>query len=101
MIAIALLPLALAIDARQLYSYADEPSEVLPRGDEQFGYIDLELPIFFYNEKYDRVYVSHVKMCKAPPSNEATRNGLGAAQRVINSDLGSRGAKSLVTLQPL
>ncbi|ETN61938.1 nidogen [Anopheles darlingi] len=57
-IAVALLPLALAIDARQLYSYADEPSEVLPRGDEEFGYIDLEFPIFFYNEKYDRVYIN-------------------------------------------
>ena len=47
-----------AVDPRDLYSYANEASEVLPRGDEEFQYMDLDMPAYFYNEKYDRVYVS-------------------------------------------
>uniref|UniRef100_A0A182JJM2 Nidogen n=1 Tax=Anopheles atroparvus TaxID=41427 RepID=A0A182JJM2_ANOAO len=54
-----LLPLqALAVDPRDLYSYMNEAGEVLPRGDEEFRYMDLEMPVYFYNEKYDRVYIN-------------------------------------------
>uniref|UniRef100_A0A182XKY2 Nidogen n=1 Tax=Anopheles quadriannulatus TaxID=34691 RepID=A0A182XKY2_ANOQN len=47
-----------AVDPRDLYSYANEASEVLPRGDEEFQYMDLDMPAYFYNEKYDRVYIN-------------------------------------------
>ncbi|XP_035915634.1 nidogen [Anopheles stephensi] len=54
-----LLPsFVLAVDPRDLYSYMDEASEVLPRGDEEFQYMDLDMPAYFYNEKYDRVYIN-------------------------------------------
>uniref|UniRef100_A0A182NFC0 Nidogen n=1 Tax=Anopheles dirus TaxID=7168 RepID=A0A182NFC0_9DIPT len=58
-VTVLLLPaLCLAVDSRDLYSYMNEVSEVLPRGDEEFQYMDLDMPAYFYNEKYDRVYIN-------------------------------------------
>lgn len=46
------------ISSRDLYSYINEPSDVLPRGDEEFAEVQLDVPAHFYSEKYEFVYVS-------------------------------------------
>lgn len=46
-----------AIGSRDLYSYINEPSEILPRGDEEFAEVKLDTPAHFYSEKYDTLYV--------------------------------------------
>uniref|UniRef100_A0A1Q3FIC5 Putative low-density lipoprotein receptor n=1 Tax=Culex tarsalis TaxID=7177 RepID=A0A1Q3FIC5_CULTA len=47
-----------AIGSRDLYSYINEPSEILPRGDEEFAEIKLDIPAHFYSEKYDTLYIN-------------------------------------------
>lgn len=50
--------LVLAIHRNNLYSYINEPSEVLDRGDEEYAELRLNHPVYFYSEKYDHIYVS-------------------------------------------
>lgn len=46
------------ISSRDLYSYINELSDVLPRGDEEFAEVQLDVTAHFYSEKYEFVYVS-------------------------------------------
>ncbi|XP_055547444.1 nidogen [Wyeomyia smithii] len=55
---IACFGLAAGISPRDLYSYMNEASEVLPRGDEEFAELKLFTPVHFYSEKYDHVYIN-------------------------------------------
>lgn len=41
-----------------MYSYFDEHSTIIAKGDSEFDFIKLETPIHFYSEQYDHIYVS-------------------------------------------
>lgn len=55
---LAHLGLTEAISSRDLYSYIDEPSEMLQRGDEEFAEIKLDTPAHFYSERYETVFIN-------------------------------------------
>ncbi|XP_058453091.1 nidogen [Malaya genurostris] len=55
---LAYLGITEGISTRDLYSYINEPSEVLPRGDEEFVEVKLSTPVHFYSEKYDHVFIN-------------------------------------------
>lgn len=50
--------IAQGVSPRDLYSYINEPSDVLPRGDEEYAEIQLDVPAHFYSEKYEFVYIN-------------------------------------------
>ncbi|CAD7078769.1 unnamed protein product [Hermetia illucens] len=41
-----------------MYSYFDEHSTIIAKGDSEFDFVKLETPIHFYSEQYDHIYVN-------------------------------------------
>lgn len=64
--------IAAGINPRDLYSYINEPSDVLPRGDEEYAEVQLDVPAHFYSEKYEFVYVSET-LLKIDQRNRSKR----------------------------
>lgn len=74
--------IAQGVSPRDLYSYINEPSDVLPRGDEEYAEIQLDVPAHFYSEKYEFVYVSETFQ-EIDPQKEASEEK-GSLCMVIN-----------------
>jgi nidogen (entactin) len=55
---LALICACEALTRDDLFEYNNEPSEILPRGDEQFEFVKLNTPVHFYSDTYDHIYVS-------------------------------------------
>ena len=46
-----------SITKDDFYSYQEEDSEILARGNEKFDFLKLETPVHFYSQSYDHIYV--------------------------------------------
>lgn len=47
-----------ALEVSELFPVTGPNGDILPRGDENYQYIKLDVPVYLYTEKYDLVYVS-------------------------------------------
>lgn len=47
-----------SLELSELYHVTGQNGDVLPRGDENYQFVKLDVPVYLYTEKYDLVYVS-------------------------------------------
>lgn len=52
------------LEVNELYDVTGQNGDILPRGDESYQYIKLDVPVHLYTEKYDLVYVSEERRAK-------------------------------------
>lgn len=58
LVVLAYARLVRGINSDEFYVALHEPVESLSPGNEEFAEIKLDTPVYFYNEKYDHVFVS-------------------------------------------